>query len=134
MERVYSRRWAQVLVQHRDKDELLGDARGLQECAGSDTSTGASYTFVSRLGGILNIMLTSVVSRSLLQVEGLPIRMLIRPAIATTMAREPALTGRSHIMEMIGTRTMQMAFEDQPLSPRPTILNIPPSRRQSRLS
>jgi len=36
MEGAYHTRREEVLVQHGDKAELLGDARGLQECARSD--------------------------------------------------------------------------------------------------
>lgn len=36
MERVYCRRRTEVLVQHGDEAELLGDAGGVQECLSPD--------------------------------------------------------------------------------------------------
>lgn len=38
MERVHCRRRTEVLVQHGDEAELLGDARGVQERLGSDNT------------------------------------------------------------------------------------------------
>lgn len=53
MERILGRRWPEVLVQHRDSKEFMGDARSLQEGSWSDiytrnasvsTSAPCSYT------------------------------------------------------------------------------------------
>lgn len=46
MEGIYCRRWAEVLVQYGDETELLGDARSLQDSAGTST-TKSSYSSVS---------------------------------------------------------------------------------------
>ena len=45
MERIHSRRWQEVLVQHRDEAEFLGDARGLQNRHRSGCHTWVSIKY-----------------------------------------------------------------------------------------
>lgn len=47
LERIYSGWWAQILVQHGKQTKHVGDARGLQECARTGSSSSSHASCVS---------------------------------------------------------------------------------------